>query len=154
MVKLVDASGMPVVGVQVLGRIFPPDLDEPAEKSTIEVVELQPNDSRDFVAIQQERRIGIATTIRPGRPMTLKLLPCAIARGRVVDRDGKPLAGLRLHVGYDRPDNWNRELIDPTTGANGRFEALMTRGLTTASGFILRRSSNSTFTAGRSREWF
>ncbi len=127
-VKLVDAVGQPVTGARVLGRMFPPQLEEPLAESTVTLVGLRPGDERDVIVIHPERRIGKAVNLAAGEETTVVLEPCAIARGRVIDEDAAPLEGVKVGVTVDHPDNWSRALITSATDKEGRFEALLPPG--------------------------
>ena len=127
--KVVDAEGRQVAGVRVLGRRSGAILEKAASDSAFEIVGLRPNDQRIVVFIQAERKIGKTVTIGSGDEMTVALEPCAIARGRVVDDDGKPLSKLKMNVIIASTDNQGRLLLDTMTGDDGRFEALLPPGM-------------------------
>ena len=128
--KLVDANGASVAGVRVLGRIFPPRLEQPLEDSAVDIISLRANDQRVVALVHPERRIGKTLVASPGDETTVELEPCALARGRVVDEDGQPIRDVNVGVSIDQPDNWGRELIGAATDADGRFEVLLPPGLT------------------------
>ena len=127
--KFVDTQGSPVTGVRVLGRRSAAILEKPANDSSVEIVGLRPNDNRVVVLIQDERKTGKAVTIGSGDELTVELEPCAIARGRVVNDDGKPVGKLTMNVTIVSTDSRGRRLLDATTGDDGRFEALLPTGM-------------------------
>ena len=132
-VRLVDAEGKPVKGAHVLGRNAPPSLDGPIDESTVEIIGLRPNQTREVVFVHADRRIGKAVNVTAGEAMTVELEPCAVARGRVVDEDGKPVAELPVNVTVDKvdkSDNWHRPLVGTVTDKDGRFEAVLAPGTT------------------------
>ncbi len=129
-VRLVDAQGQPVKGVHVLSRNAPPSLEGPLDDSTVTIIGLQPNETRAVVFIQADRRIGKAVMITGGETMTVELEPCAVAHGRVVDEDGKPVAELPINVTVDKSDTWHRPLVGTATDEDGRFEAILAPGTT------------------------
>ena len=128
--KIVDEQGQPVTGVRVLGRVFPPNLEQPASESTVEVIGLRPKDERDVVLLHPEQKIGKAIVISAGGQMTVRLEPCAIVRGRIVNDEAQPFSGLNVNVSIERPDAWNRELLGAVTRDDGRFEVLIPPGTT------------------------
>ena len=130
-VKVVDSQGEPVAGVRIQGRVFPPFLEQPSKDSTIEVIGLRPNETREVVFVHPDRRIGKAVAITAGDKMNVVLDSCAVVRGRVVNDEGQPIRKLALKVTVqDRRDNWMRELPGATTGDDGRFEAVLPPGTT------------------------
>ncbi|REK17450.1 MAG: hypothetical protein DWQ37_06580 [Planctomycetota bacterium] len=129
-IKLVDADGRPVQGVQVLGRNAPPSLEGPLDESTIDVIGLRPDETREVVFVHADRRLGATVNVSAGDEMTVELEPCALARGRVVDEEGGPVAELRVTVTVESSDTWARPLVGTTTDKEGRFEAVLPPGVT------------------------
>ncbi len=129
-VEIVDAQGKPVVGVRVLGRVFPPRFEQPASGSSVKVIGIRSSEEREVFFIHPERKIGKAIKVSAGDETMVELQPCAVARGRVVNEDRQPVPGLPVNVHIVRADNWSRELLGTTTGEDGRFEVLLSPGTT------------------------
>jgi protocatechuate 3,4-dioxygenase beta subunit len=129
LIKIVDANGQPVQGARVLGRTLASFMEEPASDSVVEVIGLRPNQESPVAVLHSERRIGKGLIVSPGNELTIELEPCAIARGRFVDKDGEPVRDVEVVADIDHDDHLARRLIG-RTDSDGRFEVLLPPGLT------------------------
>jgi protocatechuate 3,4-dioxygenase beta subunit len=123
--RVVGPDGQPLTGVTVLG------LGRDRRRETLKGAEfivrgLNPRaKGRHLVFRHQDKNLGSfvkeSTLDKPG-PLTVELQPCGSVSGRIVDRDGKPVAGLRLRLDLDTtPRAWgDKELV---TDKEGRFRA-------------------------------
>jgi RNA polymerase sigma factor (sigma-70 family) len=123
--RVVGPDGRPVTGVTVFGltRLF----DKETLKGAEFTVRLNPRvKSRPLVFYHKEKNLGFFVNGLGGDaagPLTVKLQPCGSAFGRVVDEDGKPVAGLRVHVsGVVGVSNLAKSPI-VVTDKEGRFRA-------------------------------
>src|SRR5262249_6635343 len=71
------------------------------------------------------RNLGFFLKELPGEkagPLTVKLQPCGAASGRMVDRDGRPVVGMRLDfAGVVRAGSSGAPQRSVTTDKEGRF---------------------------------
>jgi RNA polymerase sigma factor (sigma-70 family) len=129
-VGVVGPDGKPVPGVHATG-ISPREFHfaEPiGDTATITLVDLEPKQERLVVAMHRGRKLVGAAVVKgsDGNPV-VRLGPGGTAKGRVVNQDGKPLAGITVKLYFDRrevaevysPVNENRQAV---TGADGAFE--------------------------------
>jgi RNA polymerase sigma factor (sigma-70 family) len=96
---VVGPDGRPLTGVTVYGLAHFAIDTLKGDEFTVRGV--NPKAKRPLVFFHKEKRLGFyLKDLRDeaGGPLTVKLQPCGSASGRVVDRDGEPVSGLRLHV--------------------------------------------------------
>lgn len=130
--RVLDAKGKPVEGAEVTmvpslgsmhGRTITTDKDgvfklgwNPREHSWVE---------GDFhvVVFQKERHLaGTAPVGADTEEVTVKLSDAAGARGRVIDPDGKPIAGARTML-YFRGGNYSTTFgVETLTDSDGKYE--------------------------------
>ena len=132
--KITDDKGRPMSQLQALGRTFPPGLqDESLEKSQLEVIGLQPKESRLVVLLHEKLNLGKVLRVDAAEknPVDVRLLPYASVTGRVVDTEGVGVENVTIRVSCvqePRTDTWARELEQSRTDANGRFNAMLPSG--------------------------
>ena len=128
--KFVDRLGNPVKGVRVLGRRPNPSFDLPTDETQVELLGMSEDEQRVVGLVHPEKKIGkVLTVSADDGEQTIKLEPCAIARGRIVQEDGDPVAEASMKVTIDNVgDNWHRQLGLVTTDKQGRFEAVLPPG--------------------------
>jgi len=105
-VPVVDADGRPVSGVKATGiedRQYAVALDLPNAALTVYNLDVA---KKRLVAVAQEKRklVGTLQLNLGTKDPVVKLGVGGSVTGRAVDRDGKPLAGLEVHVDYERQD--------------------------------------------------
>ena len=111
---VVGPDGAPLGGVRVVGLTSMPDAEVlPGASFTVEG--LNPRRTRQLLFDHREKGLGKLVTVRAeDGPLTVRLEPCAVVVGRVVDRAGKPVAGERVLFspgkvkGPDRTDEAGR----------------------------------------------
>jgi hypothetical protein len=123
---VVGPDGEPLAGVTVCGLTSMPDA-EVLEGAAFTVEGLNPEVPRPLSFYHEEKRLGKALTLRGEQTeaLTVRLEPCGEVIGRVLDRAGKPVAGMRVCFG--RPANDRSALAK--TDAQGRFRATLVPGL-------------------------
>jgi beta-lactamase regulating signal transducer with metallopeptidase domain len=132
--SVTDDTGQPVSEIQVIGRTSPPNHRvEPLEKSSLEVVGLQSTESRMVVLMHEQRELGKVLKVNGAElsPISVRLLTCASATGRVVDEKGVGIENISIRVApiqEPKTDNWSRELNEATTDTDGEFRVLMPPG--------------------------
>jgi RNA polymerase sigma factor (sigma-70 family) len=124
-----DEAARPLAGVLTAGiirRVWYPAF--PCKADVCTVYEPGPDDRRLIVLFQPERKL--AATFKPlgnEKPKdSLVLRPTATLKGRLVGKDGKPLAGVAVDVTYrDRPaeevTSWFYETRQIVSGPDGGF---------------------------------
>ncbi|HUR53619.1 MAG TPA: hypothetical protein VMZ71_05790, partial [Gemmataceae bacterium] len=127
-VKVVDADGKPVADCGAAGVTHIEfEVVEFPGTNEVTVFNLEPGEERLLAVFHEKRKLLATATVKAGdKNPVVKLGPGGSVPGRAIDADGKPLAGLTLHLGYDR-----REVSEAfealskqrplTTDANGEF---------------------------------
>ncbi len=98
--NLVDPEGKPVGGTKVSGLtdLFS-TIEYEQESPTIEVHALDPSKPRGVRITQAGRKLAGSVYLKGDEtgPLTVRLQPCGIVTGRVVDEDGQPRGPLSLN---------------------------------------------------------
>ena len=116
-------DGKPLAGITVFGLGFHHFSQETLKSAHFTVAGLNPRRSRKLLFLHKEKGLGYYQEIRGDDkgPLAIKLQPTGSATGRIVDKDGQPMANLILNVNRSR-------LIGPggvqvKTDKDGRFLA-------------------------------
>ncbi len=124
-----DELGASLEQVSVLGTTFPPNFqrDQKLSESSLEIIGLQPSESRLVVLLSSDGRLGKTFTVSgaDSAAIDVQLEKCATVSGRVLNKDAEPVANMEVHfapVQEPTTDNWNRELSPVVTDAKGEFE--------------------------------
>lgn len=126
--KVVGPDGKPFHGAAVAGTL--PTFDEAVAVAgdAFEVHGLDPAEERTLAAIHLEKKLAAITTVTaPAKdPAFLRLAPWGAVEGRVVDEDGKPVAGVAVRTYFESDPARTlyteaEEERRPTTGPDGRF---------------------------------
>jgi hypothetical protein len=116
-------DGEPLAGVTIFG--LGPNLfgSETVKAADFTVHGLNPKRTRQLLFHCPEKRLGFYQEIRGDEegPLTVKLQPLGSASGRVVDKDGQPVAGLVLNVNRSRLQGPGG--VQAKTDKEGRFRA-------------------------------
>ena len=130
-----DESNATVELISVLGTTFPPTFarDQSLSDSSIEIIGLQPSESRLVVLLSSDGRSGKMLTVSGADSAAVKvqLEACATVSGRVLDQDSEPVGNMEVHitpVQEPTQDNWSRELGPVVTDAKGEFELHLASG--------------------------
>jgi hypothetical protein len=105
--RVVGPDGRPLAGVRVCSSGQRDAETLKGDKFTVRGV--NPRANRTLVFYHKEKNLGFYLKDLRGEtadPLTVKLQPCGSASGRVLDRDGQPVAGLRAVL--DRVDYHGR----------------------------------------------
>jgi hypothetical protein len=123
---VVEPTGERLAGVKVSGLTSMPDT-EVLECASFTVEGLNPRVPRQLSFYHGEKRLGKALTLRGEQPetLTVRLEPCGEVIGRVADRAGKPVTGMR--VWFSALNNGMTVL--PKTDPQGRFRSALVPGL-------------------------
>src|SRR5579883_487897 len=127
--KVVGPDGKPLAGVQIVGLNSTwTDADKTAQKDPEFTVRgVEPGRERKLIFCQEEKHLGKVLQLRGDEKgsLTVKLEPLGIVTGRMINAEGRPLAGLtvrvrQVHSTFDR---------QTTTDSDGKFrvESLLPR---------------------------
>jgi RNA polymerase sigma factor (sigma-70 family) len=118
---VVDPDAKPLAGVTAHG--LAPNQFGPTTLATaaFTVRALHPQRSRRLLFIQEEKRLGKLLEVRGDeqKPLTVRLQPCGSVTGRIVDKEGLPLAGLVVEFYPER--FYGHADRKATTDRDGRF---------------------------------
>jgi RNA polymerase sigma factor (sigma-70 family) len=130
MVKMLDVDGKPLEGVMVSGMTAAWPITHALTKHECTIYALEPNAPRTVVFHHAQRNLAtvLKVTCESDETLTAKLGPTGAVKGRMLDLDGQPLAGVEMSESY--ADEVGRELIrhmrppKPAvkTDADGRFQ--------------------------------
>ncbi len=102
--RLVGPDGRPIVGAAAYGLCARWGNVQTLDRgSTFEVRGLEPGYPRLLIFTDKARKVVGSVVLKDEEmksttPMEVKLVPAGAIAGRIVDEDGQPLAGARLHV--------------------------------------------------------
>src|SRR5262249_38081168 len=123
---VLDPEGKPLAGCRTLGTRSMPYWDRrPLDGSTFEVTALAPRQSRHLMVYHEGRRLGGSVVIGKDDegPLTVRLQPCGVVTGRLLDDEGRPLTNLEmLNAGF-RDEEPNEGVFHRRcpVDADGRF---------------------------------
>ena len=133
--QVAHVNGEAIGSLSVLGTTFPPkyDRDYKLSESKVEIIGLQPDESRMVILMSADGRYGKVLTVSGSdtAPLDVQLERCATVVGRVLDQDAQPVASIDVHitpVQEPSQDNWSRALGPVITDANGQFETNLPAG--------------------------
>jgi RNA polymerase sigma factor (sigma-70 family) len=146
-VQIEDPDGKPLPGTFVSGltALWPIAFPLTEPRCTVYAIGATP---RTVLFYHKARRLGAAIEVRGDekQPLQVRLAPTAALTGHVLDRDGKPLSGIRVQLWMqDVGNELLRILGEPTkrvtTDESGRF---LLDGLVPSSdvGIVLYRGTN------------
>jgi RNA polymerase sigma factor (sigma-70 family) len=102
-VPIQDAGGNPLTDVWVAGS-NPQDWHPPIQckEASCSVYQVQPNKPRLLVLFHKERKLAGSLTIKGDEksPVVARLGPTGALKGKLVDADGNPLAGVVVDLHY------------------------------------------------------
>jgi RNA polymerase sigma factor (sigma-70 family) len=123
-------DGQKLAGVQVDGfTSFEPE-PKTLETASFTLHALDPRDPRQLLFLHKERKLGGHLSLRGDErdAPTVKLEPLATLKGRVLDSEGQPMAGVQVHGFYRhkfilRPADWWASRPEPNpTDKEGYFQ--------------------------------
>jgi hypothetical protein len=131
--RLLGPDGRPVRGAVGFGltrdasavRPEPHPADEGLKDAAFTALGLYPKEQRTLSFAQKEKKL-IGYVVVDGteeKPVEVRLQPCGAVTGRLVDGDGKPLAGVKVSRYYPQlpPPGMRANGEDFVTDAGGRF---------------------------------
>jgi protocatechuate 3,4-dioxygenase beta subunit len=96
--RVVDPDGRPLAGVKVFG--LSQFAEETLKGTEFTVRGFNLRVKRQLVFYHKDKNLGFFMKELRGatEPLTIKLQPCGSVSGRMVDQDGQPVAGFRIHL--------------------------------------------------------
>jgi RNA polymerase sigma factor (sigma-70 family) len=109
-VKIEDADGKPLTGTLVAGVTASWPITFTIPDATCTVFALDPKKPRRVFFLHVERKLAGSLTLRGDEkePPVVRLVPTGSVTGRILEHDGRPLAGV--YVDLSLPDRAAREL--------------------------------------------
>lgn len=99
-VIVVGPDGRPLAGAQVEGLEpqFRSWSDAPPSSAELTIQGLAPDEERDLIVAHEGQNLAGAAVVRAGQPgtVTVRLEPAGAATGRLLGKDGRPMAGVQL----------------------------------------------------------
>jgi hypothetical protein len=128
-VHLADPEGKPLAGVIAAGVSAVPLEAVFLDSAACPVYGLDSRQRRQLLFLQPERHLGAVVTLSgdESEPTTVRLGPTGVLTGRVLDADGKPIAGAEVVPLYSAPaahalgKQLARRTKPPRTDARGGF---------------------------------
>jgi protocatechuate 3,4-dioxygenase beta subunit len=129
-IRLQDTEGIPLTNVWVTGSRFAEWVPHPVkcEKSECMAYQLEPGKPRLMIFYHEKRKLAGTLTLKGDEksPVVAKLGPSGAVKGRLLDADGKPLAGVAVGVHYrqrvaEEVHNVVHHARPIVTDANGDF---------------------------------
>jgi protocatechuate 3,4-dioxygenase beta subunit len=144
-------DGKPLTGVLVKGLTAIWPTPTALKAATFTAVALRPPEPRQLLFVHRERKLAGQLVVRGDEKgdVTIRLAPWGALTGRVLDRDGQPLAGVRVHLSFLHPTFYQPVTwwVQPQgeevrTDRDGRFRA---EGLTPGLKFRLSAEHENKF---------
>jgi RNA polymerase sigma factor (sigma-70 family) len=109
-IRIEDADGKPLTGTTVAGVTDGWPIPSPIKDATCTIFALDPNKPRRLLFFHAERKLAGSLTVRGDEkePPVVHLGPVGSVIGRMLDREGQPLAGANIDL--SSPDPTTREL--------------------------------------------
>ena len=100
--KVVDADGKPVAGATVAGLTASWPATFTLPKDTTTVYALDPARPRTLFLVHQEKNLAAWVRVRGDdkEPVVAKLMPAGSVTGKLVDSDGRPIAGVAVNLQF------------------------------------------------------
>jgi hypothetical protein len=141
-------DGKPLTGTLVKGLTAIWPTPTALKNATFTAVALDPQEPRQLLFVHLQRKLVGQLVVRGDEKgdVTVQLEPWATLTGRVLDEDGRPLAGVRIHLGFPHstfflPVTWwvPPQGEEVKTDRDGRFRA---EGLTPGMKFRMSAASD------------
>jgi hypothetical protein len=131
-------DGKPLPGASVVGLTSMPDAER-LEGASFAVEGLNPRRTRELIFHHQEQGLGKVLTLRgdENQALTVRLEPCGVVTGRVVDKGGILVPGVL--VSFFIPGK-NGSFVPAETGRDGRFRVSLVPGQAYSFGISSARS--------------
>jgi protocatechuate 3,4-dioxygenase beta subunit len=124
--KVVGPDGKPLVGVLAYnlerGIVY-----QPLPDGTFTIKGVNPRRVRDLLFIDKERKHGafVALKGKQKEPLTVRLEPCSVATGRLLDQDGEPLVGAVVRLDIESPYDSAPAKVKTDKDGRFRFEGIV-----------------------------
>jgi RNA polymerase sigma factor (sigma-70 family) len=104
-VQLEDPERKPLAGAMVAGISTLAKRMVPLKSATCTIYALDPKNPRSVAFLHTERKLAALVTLRGDEkePVKVRLGPTGTLTGRIVDADGKPVAGAEIYMHYATP---------------------------------------------------
>jgi RNA polymerase sigma factor (sigma-70 family) len=125
-VKVVNADGKPAVGAFATGltEVYFDRAERQSDTNTLTVYNVEPGQERLLAVVDAKNRlVGTQVVRADDKDPVVKLGPGGTASGRVVDADGKPIAGMTVNLYFTR-----REVTEACEPLNVAYEPAMRTG--------------------------
>lgn len=133
-------DGKPLTGTMAKGLSASRPMPKALPTATFTALALDPSEPRQLLFVHRQQKLAGKLDVRGDEKgdVTVKLEPWGVLTGRVLDEDGRPLAGVRVHLGFPHPmffepATWwaPPQGEDVRTDRDGRFRAEgLTPGMT------------------------
>lgn len=102
---VLDPDGRPLAGCTVGGLTATYDQSQTLKDATFTAIALDPERPRTVVFLHRDRKLGGAVKLSGAEPTppAVKLEPCGTITGRVLDAEGRPIAGATASLSYRDP---------------------------------------------------
>jgi hypothetical protein len=99
---VVDPDGKPLAGCMAVGLTATYDHATTLPTAGFTAIALDPERPRTVAFLHKDRKLAavVALAGTEATPLVVKLEPCGTVTGRVLDADGRPIAGAEVVVGY------------------------------------------------------
>jgi RNA polymerase sigma factor (sigma-70 family) len=128
--QLMDLDGQLLSsGTRIIG-LANGDLSERIDGSFFEITELRPKEVREVWFIHKAKKLAKIITVHADHsgPLQVRLEPCGVLTGRVVDKSGRPIRETFIQWNT-RLNSRDYEVFGASTDQNGRFELLAVPGV-------------------------
>ena len=130
-VSLVDPDGESISGVSVRNRVPVSWRNEiPSKDSKVDIVAVQPTRPRAVLFYHRERNLGgmlLANQSQRKSQKTVRMEECGVVKGRLLDKNGKPIAGVGVGLKPSALKTAGRDGIVPYARTNERGQFTIKR---------------------------
>jgi RNA polymerase sigma factor (sigma-70 family) len=120
--SIVGPDGKPAAGISAHGLTYRGS--ETLKTGSFTIQGINPRRSRQIIFQDKEKRLGACLVLKgdESQPLVIKLQPCGSVTGRIIDKDGQPVAGMDITIQNSSLSN-PQPILHITTDNDGRFRA-------------------------------